>query len=235
MIVRGRLDPFGGTEKLQDRQREADLAGKAEVVSDSRFRDSRPRRRARDGSAWTLVPARGFRLAGSGSPVPGRGPPDRVAEVRRPRRYDATMTEYYDIDRANGLLPELRETILILRGLRAEVVALRDRIVRLNAPSAVAGVLAPAASSTARGEVEAETRVLRLRLQGMVDQMHAAVAQIDGWGLQLREIEAGLVDFPALVSGRPVWLCWRLEEDEIGWWHENSEGFESRHRLEDLV
>jgi hypothetical protein len=145
------------------------------------------------------------------------------------------MTEYYDIDRANGLLPELRETILILRGLRAEVVALRDRIVRLNAPSAVAGVLAPAASSTARGEVEAETRVLRLRLQGMVDQMHAAVAQIDGWGLQLREIEAGLVDFPALVSGRPVWLCWRLEEDEIGWWHENSEGFESRHRLEDLV
>jgi hypothetical protein len=83
--------------------------------------------------------------------------------------------------------------------------------------------------------VEAETRVLRLRLQGMVDQMHAAVVPIDGWNIQLRDIETGLIDFPALVSGRPVWLCWRLGEGEISWWHEVSEGFDSRHRLEDLV
>jgi hypothetical protein len=74
-----------------------------------------------------------------------------------------------------------------------------------------------------------------MRLQGLVDQMHAAVVEIDGWGLQLREIETGLVDFPALVSGRPVWLCWRLGEDEVAWWHEVTEGFGSRRRLEDLV
>jgi len=145
------------------------------------------------------------------------------------------MADFYNIDRANELLPELRETLLILRGLRSEVIALRDRIVALNAPWAVAGVRAANPAGPTRAEVEAETRLLRLRLQGLVDQMHAAVLQIDGWALQLREIETGLVDFPALVSGRPVWLCWRLGEEEVGWWHERSEGFDSRRQLEDLV
>jgi hypothetical protein len=145
------------------------------------------------------------------------------------------MAEFYDIDKANALLPELRDSLERLRGLRGEVVALRDRIVELNAPWAVAGVIGTSPAGVTRSDVEAETRLLRLRLQGMVDQMHAAVLQVDGWGLQLREIETGLVDFPALVAGRQVWLCWRLGEDEVGWWHEVYEGFGSRHRLEDLV
>jgi hypothetical protein len=65
--------------------------------------------------------------------------------------------------------------------------------------------------------------------------MEAAVTQIDRWNIQLREIGTGLVDFPALVAGRPVWLCWRLGEDKVEWWHEVTEGFDSRHRIEDLV
>jgi hypothetical protein len=145
------------------------------------------------------------------------------------------VPDFYDIDRANARLPELSETLIILRGLRTEVVALRDRIVELNAPWAVAGASAVQPAAAARAEVDQETRLLRLRLQGMVDQMQAAVAQIDAWGIQLRHIESGLVDFPALVSGRPVWLCWRLDEPEIGWWHEVTEAFDSRRRLEDLV
>jgi hypothetical protein len=74
-----------------------------------------------------------------------------------------------------------------------------------------------------------------MRMQGLVDQMIATVAEIDGWSIQLRNIESGLVDFPALVAGRPVWLCWRLGEDEVAWWHEVSVGFEGRQRMEDLV
>jgi hypothetical protein len=134
------------------------------------------------------------------------------------------MPAFYDLDRANARLPELRETLLMLRGLRSEVIVLHDRIAALSPPQPAAG-----------GATAEETRLLRLRMQGLIDQMQAAVAQIDGWGIQLREIESGLVDFPALVSGRPVWLCWRLDEDRVGWWHEVTEGFDSRRRLEDLV
>lgn len=145
------------------------------------------------------------------------------------------MPAFYDLDRADARLPELRETLLMLRGLRSEVIVLRDRIVVLDASAPVAGGVASTPAGTSRAAAEEETRLLRMRIQGLIDQMQAAVAQIDAWGIQLREIETGLVDFPALVSGRPIWLCWRLGEDRVGWWHEVTEGFDSRRRLEDLV
>ena len=154
------------------------------------------------------------------------------------------MPDFYDFERANARLPELRETLLQLRGLRDEVVVVRDRIVELNAPAVAGGVASPTAGATppgatppgaTRAEVDQETHRLRLRLQGLFDQMQATVLEIDEWGIQLREIETGLVDFPALVAGRPIWLCWRLGEDRGEWWHEASEGFDGRRRIEDLT
>ena len=142
------------------------------------------------------------------------------------------MPEFYDFDRANARIPELREALLTLRSLREALVAARDRIVELNAP-ALAG--ATVAAAPPPPDADRETQRLRMRMQGLVDQMQAAVLQIDGWGIQLRDVETGLVDFPALVSGRPVWLCWRLGEDVVSWWHERSEGFDARRRIEDLV
>lgn len=144
------------------------------------------------------------------------------------------MPDFYDFERANARLPELREKLLQLRALRADVIAVRDRIVELNAP-ALAGGAAPAPAGPARADADKETQRLRMRLQGLVDQMQAAVLEIDEWGIQLREIESGLVDFPALAAGRPIWLCWRLGEESVEWWHEVSHGFDGRRRIEDLV
>ncbi len=141
------------------------------------------------------------------------------------------MPDFYDIDRANARLPELRTTLLGLQSMREEVIALRDRIVDLNAPAIAAG---PGRPGTLSPEIREESQRLKLRMQGLVDQMQAAVVEIDDWGIQLRDIQTGLVDFPALVSGRPVWLCWRLSEERVDWWHEVSEGFDGRQRIEDL-
>ena len=80
-----------------------------------------------------------------------------------------------------------------------------------------------------------DQRRFRLRMQGLVDQMQAAVARIDGWGITLRDIDTGLIDFPALVSGRQVWLCWRLGEGPVEWWHELDDGFSGRRPLVDLT
>ena len=140
------------------------------------------------------------------------------------------MSEYYDFDQANARIPELREMLLTLRNLREDLVVARDRIVELNAP-AMAGAVA---STPPPPDADLETQRLRMRMQGLFDQMQAAVLQIDDWGIQLRDIETGLVDFPALVSGRPVWLCWRVDESAVGWWHDVTEGFDSRRRMEDL-
>lgn len=141
------------------------------------------------------------------------------------------MPDFFDIDAANAKLPEVRETLLRLRDQRDEIISLRDRIVAINAPMLAGAASQPPESNP---EIDSETQTLRMRMQGLVDQMQAAALQLDGMGIQLRDIATGLVDFPALVAGRPVWLCWRLGEERIDWWHETSEGFEARRRLEDL-
>jgi hypothetical protein len=64
--------------------------------------------------------------------------------------------------------------------------------------------------------------------------MTGTVRQIDAWGIMLRDIGTGLVDFPALASGRPIWLCWRLGEADIAWWHELEAGVAGRRPLIDL-
>jgi hypothetical protein len=142
------------------------------------------------------------------------------------------MPDFYDFDRANARLPELRRTLLSLQGMREELIVLRDRIVAINAPAVSGG---PGPAMRQEFEIGEETKRLRLRMQGLVDQMQAAVAQIDEWGIQLRDIQTGLVDFPALVSGRPIWLCWRLSEERVDWWHEMTTGFDGRQRVEDLI
>ena len=49
----------------------------------------------------------------------------------------------------------------------------------------------------------------------------------------LRDLDRGLVDFPALLDGREIYLCWEEGEDEIGFWHEPDSGFAGRRPLAD--
>ena len=72
-------------------------------------------------------------------------------------------------------------------------------------------------------------------MQGVIDQMQAAVTQLVERDVTLREIETGLIDFPALASGRQIWLCWRLGEGDIDAWHELGDGFSGRRALVDLT
>ncbi|HEY3522915.1 MAG TPA: DUF2203 domain-containing protein [Candidatus Limnocylindrales bacterium] len=144
------------------------------------------------------------------------------------------MGQFYTIDAANERLVELRPVLERLRAERADLIALRDlaveRISAVEARSEGSGH-GPLPSP----EDDDELRRIRMRMQGIVDQMQAAVSQIDDWGITLREIETGLIDFPALVTGRQVWLCWRLGEADVGWWHELTTGFGSRQPLSDLA
>jgi hypothetical protein len=133
------------------------------------------------------------------------------------------VTRFYSIDDANATMAEVEPILVGLRDERKELIRLRDR--------AVAG----RASGTTDGETKEAERLLRLRMQGLIDQMQAGVMRLDELSVTLREIETGLIDFAALVNGRQVWLCWRLGEGPIEWWHELDTGFASRQRLIDLV
>jgi len=133
------------------------------------------------------------------------------------------VTRFYSIDDANAAMAEVEPILVGLRDERHELIRLRDR------------ALAGRSSGEADRETKESERLLRLRMQGLIDQMQAGVMRLDELGVTLREIESGLIDFAALVNGRQVWLCWRLGEGPIEWWHELDTGFASRQRLIDLV
>jgi hypothetical protein len=164
------------------------------------------------------------------------------------------VTTFYTIDTANARVPEVSDLLLRLRDDRHELVRLRDRLLELqnqaaagSAPTTTgdrgpAGPVDASSRPTGRGgsvrsepDVAGEDRRIQLRMQGVIDQMQALVTQIDGWGITLRDIDSGLIDFPALVMGRQIWLCWRLGEGPIDWWHELTAGVAGRRRLSDIA
>ena len=62
--------------------------------------------------------------------------------------------------------------------------------------------------------------------------LREALAQLQEAEVVLRDLDRGLVDFPALQDGREVYLCWlEQEEDRIGYWHDVEEGFAGRKPL----
>jgi len=145
------------------------------------------------------------------------------------------MSRFYDIDAANATISQLDEIVAVLGAQRAELVRLRDDA--LGAGSRGDGAPAIVSTPTGSGEapISSDLRLARLRMQDLIDQMAAGVARIDALGLTLRDIERGLVDFPALVSGRQVWLCWQPGESSIGWWHDLETGFDGRRPLAELA
>ena len=175
------------------------------------------------------------------------------------------MTRFFDLDEANAALPEVRTILESLRDERAELIRLRDQVLLHRTPAdsptaapaeanvggasrpsdpAEAGDSGPAAPTASDPDrdpaqdpaaTDPEVRILRLRMQGVIDRMQAGVARIDEIGVTLREIETGLIDFPALASGRQIWLCWRLGEGDVETWHELGDGFTGRQALADLT
>jgi hypothetical protein len=134
------------------------------------------------------------------------------------------VSRYYGIDEANGLLPEVERILAALRDQRTELIELRDRVVAAS----------PIDDEAPSAGVAERIRLLRLGMQGLIDQMQAGVARLVELDITLRDIATGLIDFPALVSGSPIWLCWRLGEDDVAHWHALDEGFDSRRPLSEL-
>ncbi|MGQ0719940.1 MAG: DUF2203 domain-containing protein [Candidatus Eiseniibacteriota bacterium] len=72
-------------------------------------------------------------------------------------------------------------------------------------------------------------------LRALEREIGELVSELRNLGCEFKDpsFEAGLVDFPAEIGGRPVWLCWRSDEDQVTHYHGRDEGFASRKRIPD--
>ena len=65
-----------------------------------------------------------------------------------------------------------------------------------------------------------------------LERLKQALEQIEKSGCLVKDLDIGLVDFPTLLDGREVYLCWKLGEPRIGFWHHTSEGFQGRKSID---
>ncbi|HXJ37225.1 MAG TPA: DUF2203 domain-containing protein [Candidatus Eisenbacteria bacterium] len=74
----------------------------------------------------------------------------------------------------------------------------------------------------------------RPELRRLVEELDAAVGEIEELGVELKDVDLGLVDFPAVIDGVEVYLCWQFGEDRVRFFHRRTEGFAGRRALRGL-
>ena len=91
-----------------------------------------------------------------------------------------------------------------------------------------------AATVAGHGGAAAQIRALREAEQQVAEPAHEVaeiIAELDALGVQVKDIEVGLVDFPADRGGETVLLCWKVGEEAVGYWHGLEEGYAGRKPL----
>jgi len=86
-------------------------------------------------------------------------------------------------------------------------------------------------SGNGGGIPPAELAALHEQLEQRATELAALVDELLELGVQVKDLDSGLVDFPSLRDGEPVLLCWRLGEDEVAFWHGLEDGFAGRRPL----
>jgi hypothetical protein len=73
---------------------------------------------------------------------------------------------------------------------------------------------------------------LRARRDAEIAELRRHMASLEEWGVLVKDLDSGLLDFPTLYRGQEVLLCWKLGEPSIAWWHGTEEGFRGRRRID---
>jgi len=121
--------------------------------------------------------------------------------------------KHYSRDEARALLPKIREWLDQLQQLRQKLTVQDQRIGQLLKTGKEMG-----------GEMVNNWIRLLAETKGVLEQFRQRE-------IQVKDLDRGLIDFPAIIGGREVFLCWEQEEDDIEFWQEIDAGYAGRERL----
>jgi hypothetical protein len=126
---------------------------------------------------------------------------------------DYRFEKHYTREEAQALLPRVRQWLKRLNELRAELEKFDKRLTSLMGPGHDVG-----------GDL------VNKWIRALSD-MQAVLMEFQEREIQIKDLERGLIDFPAIIGGKEVFLCWEQDEDDIEFWHDLDAGYAGREHL----
>ena len=121
--------------------------------------------------------------------------------------------KHYTREEARALLPQIRQWLTQAGQLRGELEKQDERLGKMMAPGRELG--GPVVNNWVRTLAEIKEVLLEFHRRE----------------IQLKDLDRGLMDFPAIIGGKEVFLCWEQDEEDIEFWHELDAGYAGRERL----
>ena len=133
------------------------------------------------------------------------------------------MSKTFTLGEAQTLLPLVEALLRKAQTAGARAGDLESEMQELTQRIFLSGGMHVNVAQAARRRAEREKALQEAR---------DTLGEIDEIGVQVKDLEQGLLDFPCLLDGATVLLCWKLGEKEIGFWHTEEDGFEGRKPLD---
>jgi hypothetical protein len=122
----------------------------------------------------------------------------------------------FSIEEANALLPTVRTIVVSIQRTHSRVLSYREAARHAAEGAELGGGGMPGGG----------------RYVSLLAELSSFTSQLDTLGVQLKDYNRGLIDFPSLRDGRVILLCWQLGEGEqLEWWHDVDTGFAGRQPL----
>lgn len=133
-------------------------------------------------------------------------------------RCGSMAERWFTPDEANNALSEVRPVAVRLVAMRA----------RMRELERTQGELVTAIGGNGGGYAASDLNAAQAELVGLADAAIACVQRLEELGVELKDLDMGLLDFPAVRDGEDVLLCWRVGEESVAFWHGLEDGFAGR-------
>ena len=125
------------------------------------------------------------------------------------------MFNFYTPEKANEILPKIKRRLNLIISYRSQIVIIQDE---LNSIS----------SKDYPFKLFFEKKI---QLNKIITLLYKQIEEIEELGILIKSLDEGLIDFPSIRFNEEVWLCWKIEEEKIKFWHGKNEGFIGRKPL----
>ena len=145
------------------------------------------------------------------------------ARGARPHAGDQDLSKTFTLSEAQTLLPVVETLLRKAQAAGTRIAAVEHEMQELSQRIFLSGGMMVDVAAAARRRAERDKAV---------QEANDILKEIDSIGVQVKDLEQGLLDFPSMLDGKAILLCWKLGEPAITHWHTEEEGFAGRKPLD---